>query len=93
MNQCLHVTFFLDGPKEILPVIQKKARELCIEGTLCVGNGQENHVKVVLCGSPDSIENFLDLLHAEVAKNTITELEIEPFIKEKDFRGVFRIIE
>ena len=94
MSQCLHITFFLDGPKNFLhSVVQKQARTLGLEGTVQVVNGQGKSVKILACGGRESIDDFVDLLHKEAARDAIKDIEIEPFIKEKDFRGVFRVIE
>ena len=94
MSQCLHITFFLDGSKKFLhTVIQKHARSLGLEGTVQVINGDGKSVKVLACGGRESIDDFVDLLHKEAARDAIADIEIEPFMKEKDFRGVFRVIE
>lgn len=94
MSQCLHITFFLDGPRNFLHnVIQKHARSLGLEGTVQIINGNGKSVKILACGDRESVDDFLELLHKEAAKDAIKDIEVEPFIKEKDFRGVFRVIE
>lgn len=94
MNQCLHITFILDRSKEFLhAVIQKGARSLGIEGTAQMTSNDVQQVKVIACGNKDAVEEFLDILHNELARDSIKDLEVEPFLKEKDFRGVFRVIE
>ena len=93
MSQCLHIKFSLDGSKKVLHNFQKYARALDLEGTVQVINGQGKEVKLLACGAKDAMEDFLDLLHEDAAKDLIQDIEIEPFIKEKDFRGVFRVIE
>lgn len=93
MSQCLHITFFLDGPKNFLHTVQKHARSLGLEGIVQVMNGNGKSIKILACGKKDSIDDLVELLHKEAAKDTLKDIEIEPFIKEKDFRGVFRVIE
>jgi acylphosphatase len=94
MSRCLHITFWIDAPQKFLHNgIQKFARTLGLEGTVQVANGGGKLIKLLVCGERDSMDDFLDFLHKEVAKDAIKNMEIEPFIKERDFRGVFRIIE
>ncbi|MEX0939819.1 MAG: acylphosphatase [Candidatus Babeliales bacterium] len=94
MSQCLHITFSLEESKKFLQnIVQKKARLLGIEGTAQIVNGNGSSVRVLACGPKDVMEDFIEALHKEVAKETIKDIEIEPFLKEKDFRGVFRVIE
>ncbi|MGE0207409.1 MAG: acylphosphatase [Candidatus Babeliales bacterium] len=94
MNQCLHIRFSLDEPMQFLyQVIQKNARELGIEGIVQMANPAHHEVRLLACGSRSAIDDFLDLLHKEAAQEIIKNIEIEPFVKERDFRGVFRVIE
>lgn len=94
MNQCLHITFILDSSKEFLhAVVLKEARSLGIEGIAQMISNDVKQVKVIACGDRESVEEFLDILHNELARDSIKDLEVEPFLKEKDFRGVFRVIE
>ena len=94
MSQCLYITFSLGNSDKLLhAIIQKKARSLCIEGTAPALNGDGKIIRISACGPKDSMEDFLDVLHKEAARESIKNMEIEPFIKEKDFRGVFRVIE
>jgi len=93
MNKCLRIEFSGDVPQGFLQkIIQKHARKLELEGTAQVLSGQ-NKVKIIVCGNKDRIDNFLDLLHKESAKVVLEGMEVEPFLKKKDYRGVFRVIE
>ena len=93
MNQCLRITFVVPvGKREKLRAkIHKQARTLLLEGTVQVV--RDTHIKVVACGSRENMEQFLDTLHHEIARQKCDTLEIEPFLKERDYRGVFRVIE
>jgi acylphosphatase len=91
MSQCLNITLTSDDPKKVMPVIQKKARASNLEGTAQVT--APSQVTVMVCGQKETINEFVDFLHKEAAKKTIANIEIVPFIKTKDYRGVFRIIE
>lgn len=93
MNKCLKITFVADFPENFLQtVIQKNAKKLSIEGIAqIVGPGKK--VRIIACGMKDSVDQFLDVLHRGVSECALEDIEIEPFLKDKDYRGVFRIIE
>lgn len=94
MKQCLYITFVLKVPKSFLQTtVAQRARELVIEGTVHVAGAQEPKITVVACGHKEQLNDFVDTLHKEAAKKSIDSIAIEPFIKTKDYRGVFRIIE
>ena len=94
MKQCLHITFVLKVPKGFLQTrLAQRARELAIEGTAHSVGAQEPMITVIACGKKDDLQDFVDMLHKEAATKIIEKIEIEPFIKSKDYRGVFRIIE
>lgn len=85
----LLVTKVLDDA--VYDFIQKSARKLSIEGVAQVED--EGTIKIVACGSKENIDMFVDLLHKGTSKIKFNSIELEPFIKEKDYRGVFRIIQ
>lgn len=92
MNQCLQITFTPKKDLEALyEFIQKQASKCGIEGTMQTVDA--TGIRVMACGSRDDIEKFLDMLHAGVAEKKLDEIEIEPFLKDRDYRGVFRVIE
>ncbi len=92
MIQCLKIMFTMDPLKNTLhTVIQKKARELQLEGTVQLL--EQKNVKIKICGSKDVMEEFIDHIHEALLKSSIDGIEIEPFIKDRDYRGVFRVIE
>ena len=92
MKKCLKITLVGKLPTGFVQKhIQKNARSLGIEGT--VQSIEENTIRIVVCGQKEPVEEFLDLIHKESAKVDFDYIEIEPFIKSKDYRGVFRVIE
>ncbi len=94
MKQCLHITFLLRAPKKILQtVVQKAARDLEIEGTAQSSGTESLTIMIVACGVKERLSEFIDILHKEAVQKNIEDLQIEPFIKVKDYRGVFRVIE
>lgn len=74
----------------IQTLIQKDARSLSIEGSIQLHDGK---IKIIACGKKDNIDKFIDLVHKEMAAYSEETIEVEPFLKDKDYRGVFRIIE
>ena len=73
-------------------VVQKHAQKLDIEGIAQVVMADKK-VRIIACGIKDSVDDFLDVLHKSFSQHAIQEVEIEPFIRDKDYRNVFRIIE
>ncbi len=69
---------------------QKYANNLSIQGT--VQNADDGSVLIYACGEAASLEKFIDYLYKGTSDSHIDDLLAEPFINEKDFRGVFRII-
>lgn len=69
--------------------IQKNAGVLGIEGTV-----QRDNDGLILhaCGASDKLDNFIDMLYKGVEKSKLKDISVEPFVTDKDFRGVFRII-
>ncbi len=93
MSQCLRITFVVEDSSKpsLSEIIQKEAKKLHLEGV--VQAAQTDRISVVACGHSDEIETFLDLLYKEMALQQCDCVEVEPFFKDKDYRGVFRIIE
>ncbi len=93
MNKCLKITFSGAMPEGFLHnFIQKNAKKLNLEGTAQVVTS-ENKVRIVVCGDKDEVDQFIDLLHKGSGKVILEDIQIEPFLRDKDYRGVFRVIE
>ena len=75
----------------IANVIDKNAKKMNLEGTVQTIVA-ENRVKVIVCGDKDAVDDFIDAIHKD-SKGLLENFQIEPFLKDKDYRGVFRIIE
>ena len=69
--------------------IQKQANSLGIEGT--VQHDGEGLV-VYACGLTEKLDQFIDSLYKGLDKSKLKNVTVEPFVSEKDFRGVFRVI-
>ena len=92
MNQCLRIVFTSKSkPEEVFDFIQKHAQKYDLEGI--VQMVEANHMRIVVCGHRDNIENFLDMLHKDAQQRKMEKIEVEPFLKDRDYRGVFRVIE
>jgi acylphosphatase len=70
-------------------LIQKSAQSLSIEGTM---QNYEDGVVIYSCGLVDRLDKFIDAIYKAIDKSKINHIETEPFVNEKDYRGVFRII-
>lgn len=71
--------------------IQQQARNLELEGIAqALPDGS---VRILVCGLKDPVDHFLDALHKGVGKVVPEMVEVEPFVKDRDFRGVFRVLE
>lgn len=69
---------------------QKNAQALGVEGT--VQNTDEGNVIIYACGQSDQLDKFIDALYKGTSDSKVVDVMAEPFVNEKDFRGVFRII-
>lgn len=91
MTQCLRIVLTGSAHSDLIyNVIQKNAKQYDLEGTVQVA---ADHLVIVVCGSKDHLDNYVDSLHKHTLKYSIENIEIEPFFKDKDYRGVFRVIE
>lgn len=92
MNQCMRITCMTAANRHDLhEFVQKYAGQFGLEGLVQPLTDQA--VRVVVCGSHDAIEDFMDILHHGIIEQMLQRFEIEPFLKDRDYRGVFRVIE
>ena len=91
MNQCVKITLVVKTSEELLKnLIKKHAERLAIEG---VGNIENSDtIKIVANGSNNAIDEFIDALYDGYKGAKPTIIEVEPFMKDRDYRGVFRVI-
>jgi acylphosphatase len=71
--------------------IQKQAKDLELEGTAHFPD--EKTVQMVVCGERAQVDLFVDAIHAKSTVYKIDNIELEPFLKTKDYRSSFRFIE
>lgn len=92
MKQCMCVRVYCPKNKEFLEeYVMAQAKKNQIEGIGQLVNPDQ--VQIFVCAKQDGIENFLDALYAANGSMTLDKIEIEPCSLERDFRGVFRIVE
>lgn len=94
MNKSLRITLSVSKvPTQFLKkFIQKKALQLELEGTAQLVKA-DNIIRIFVSGHKDHVDSFLDFLHKRPGDLIMKDMEVEPFFKEKDYRGVFRIVE
>ncbi len=92
MNQCLRIVFTAKYKLEPLyEFVKKHAQQYDLEGIVQTVEG--SNIRIIVCGERDNIEDFLEALHKNAAEKKMEQIEIEPFLKDRDYRGVFRVIE
>jgi len=92
MKKCLKITLrakVVGG--SFRDAIQTAARKLGVEGTVQLA--EPNELIIIACGSKENIDLFLDTIHEGFGANIPEDVQVEPFLKEKDYRGIFRILE
>jgi acylphosphatase len=91
MSRCIKMTFALKRSDEkLFESIQKQARSCNLEG--CIMASSPESVKLIACGTSSDLDNFLDHVDEIIAQQNGEHVEIDPFLKDKDYRGVFRIM-
>ncbi len=91
MKKCLKITFKFSKVEGLHEFIQKNARMLHLEGTAQFA--EPNEVSIIACGVKEDIDMFLDIIHQGFEAGIPENVNVEPFLKEKDYRGIFRILE
>ena len=93
MNQCLRIMFDVPSEKRqvVRSLIQEEAKKLFLEGTVRIMPSL--NLKIIACGNKIKMDIFLDSVLKEIQNLHCDGLEIEPFLKDRDYRGVFRVIE
>lgn len=92
MKKCLKITLVSKMVKgAVRDAIQVAARKLGLEGT--VQHIEPNEMVIIACGEKENIDAFLDVVHQGFDGMIPEDVLVEPFLKEKDYRGIFRILE
>lgn len=91
MKQCLKIT--VSGTVQgtgYREFAKKVAMKLLIEGT--AQNQEDGTVIIYACGDSNNLDTFIDELYKGPKKAHVKNINVEPLIAEKSFRGVFRVI-
>ncbi len=92
MKKCLKITLITKMVKSgVRDAIQGAARKLDLEGT--VQFIEPTEMVIIACGEKENIDAFLDVVHQGFGGMVPEDVLVEPFLKEKDYRGIFRILE
>ena len=92
MNHCMRIIVINHKDQHALySFVKNYAQQSNLEGVVQMMS--ENQTKLIICGSGEQVEEFVDALHVARYKNIVNGIEIEPFIKDKDYRGILRIID
>jgi acylphosphatase len=70
--------------------IQEKAKKLGIEGVMQALD--QHQMRIMICGKDALLDEFIDYLYDFFTDINVHVQELEPFIKERDYRGIFRVI-
>lgn len=94
MYKGLRITFSSSQvPRQFLRnFVQKKAQQLELEGIAQLIK-TEDVVRIFVYGVKDHVDNFVDYLYKGPGDVALDAMEVEPSIKNKDYHGVFRIVE
>ncbi|HEV2917262.1 MAG TPA: acylphosphatase [Candidatus Babeliales bacterium] len=93
MNKCVKISFNTEYPENFLrDFVQKHAHELGLEGLAQVSLPEQRTI-VMVCGPKEQVDSFVDIIHRGTKQVQLKAVEIEPFLKVKDYRGVFRVID
>lgn len=92
MEKCLKIMFNVEVDRMVIQqIIQRCSKDIVVEGVAQLF--PEHPGKVIICGSVEDVDIFIDRMYEELAKSNVEEPVIEPFLKDRDYRGVFRIVE
>lgn len=70
--------------------IQKHAKKLEVEGLMQALD--DHQLRIMICGESEKIDDFMDFLYDFFVTIEAQISDLEPFIKERDYRGIFRVI-
>ncbi|MBY0109964.1 MAG: hypothetical protein K2X90_02530 [Candidatus Babeliaceae bacterium] len=91
MSRCIKMTFAVQRSNEkFLHALQKQALDCRLEGFVLAST--PDTIKIIACGVSADLDAFLDKVDEIIAKHGGQDVVIDPFLKDKDYRGVFRIM-
>jgi acylphosphatase len=98
MKKCLKIHVQLEKAKKnqkqdkvLADFVEKQAKKLDLEGSIQMDDVRSAIIFVY--GQIDNVEHFVDAVYKGTQAIVPEIVEVEPALGEKDFRGIFRIIE
>lgn len=93
MYKCIKIIWHIPCDKVesiLLTTIQHAADVLSVEGTLYA---KDSIFEIIAAGEKQAVDDFIDEVYRIIAvPQKLGELEIVAAAKERDYRGVFRIM-
>lgn len=91
MKQSLKIKIIGKFDKDsYIKYMQNTAKNIGVEGTIQAIN--DHGIIIHAASLPDKLDIFIDYIYKNETKVKIEDVLVEPFVLEKDYRGVFRII-
>ncbi|EKD23225.1 MAG: hypothetical protein ACD_82C00193G0002 [uncultured bacterium] len=91
MDQNLMITLTVGKANSFLDEFVKKyANKYGLEGSARLVS--KNQVKLIVCGDSDKVDDFIGLLYQNFEKYKIEDITVESYFRERDYRGIFRVI-
>ena len=91
MKKCVKITMNCkNADKAKKNFIQKRAQECGIEGV--VQQMRKDNLRMFVCGLFDQVDDFVDSLYVGTTTYSFEDIEVES-CANRDYRGVFRVIE
>ena len=94
MQKCVRLTVRCCDQHQLAilrALIENAAKKYDLEGTLYVR--RPDQLQAIAAGSKDTVDQFIDQLHRDIHEEMQVAFEIEAASKDRDYRGVFRIVE
>jgi hypothetical protein len=89
--KCVRIVCTCKPSKSFAEDVHKFATKLQLEGVYQIID--VDHVRIIASGVKDKIDLFIDVLYKLGSTMKPFAIEVEPFLKDKDYRGIFRIIQ
>jgi hypothetical protein len=92
MNKCVKIVIKAQGADllRIREISERASREYLIEGTLYLYTPYS--AELIIAGSKERVDSFIDAIYGAVHDASRCDIVIEPGSKERDYRGVLRVI-
>jgi len=71
--------------------LEQQARDLGIEGVM--RRREDSSYDIIISGAKERVDTFIEAIAHYKDENKVSAFEVEAAVKERDYRGVFRVIE